>query len=116
MIEIMLADGTVDDDEVDAIRSIYKQLTGNEISVEQVRSEIRRVEAGGAGAAGVLAEIASTLNNNGKELVVKAAFMVAAADGEFQDVEKAKIAAVGQTLGMSAEHVKATIHSMLSDK
>ncbi len=60
-----------------------------------------------------LAEMAGNLNENGKEMVVKAAFMVAAADGEFQDEEKELIGSIGEALEMSPAHMNGIITSMM---
>ena len=116
MVNMMLADGEVRDDEVEMIRNIYAQLTGNEISEQDVQLEIGQARAAGASVAGSLEPIAGNLNDHGKEIVVKAAFMIAAADGEFHDREKALLAQIGQSLGMTAAHLKGVIRSMLEEE
>ena len=113
MVQMMLADGAVDDEEVNAIRRIYGQLTNNEISDEDVRSEIGQVERERQTLASSLAQCAGHLNDDGKAMVVKAAFLVAAADGVIQDEEKALLSTVGQSLGMSAAHLNGVIGTML---
>jgi tellurite resistance protein len=113
MVAVMVADGTVEDKEVEAIRKIYSNLTGNELSRKAVQEEISRAKSNRRVLAHSLAQFAGYLNDNGKEMVVKAAFMVAAADGKFQDEEKAFILSIGQSLGMSAAHLKGVISSMI---
>ena len=115
MVQMMLADGVPDDEEVRTIQRIYGQLTHSEMSDEEVQSEIRQVERDQQDIAASLAQFANYLNDDGKELVVKAAFLVAAADGEFQDEEKVLLATVGQSLGMSASHLNGVIGSMLKE-
>ncbi|MHC4397682.1 MAG: TerB family tellurite resistance protein [Planctomycetota bacterium] len=113
MVAMMVADGIVVDKEVETIRRIYSNLTGNELSLEAVREEISQIKSNRRDITHSLAQLAGYLNDNGKEMVVKAAFMVAAADGKFQDEEKAFILSIGHTLGMSAAHLNGVISSMI---
>ena len=113
MIAMIIADGVVEDEEVETVQNIYAQLTGNEISNEVLRMEISQAQTHVRSVTESLQQLAGTLNDNGKAMVIKAAFLVAAADGEFQEQERALIALIGQTLNMSAEHVNGVINSML---
>lgn len=112
MVQMMLADGEVDEEEIEAIRNIYGQLTNAEISADEVRVAISQVRRDRQDISTSLARCAGYLNDNGKEMVVKAAFLVAAADGEFHEEEKALLAEVGQSLGMTAAHFNGVINSM----
>ena len=94
------------------IRQIYGQLTDSQMSDEDVRSEIDQVQREGQDLAASLTQYAGYLNDGGKEMVVKAAFLVAAADGEVQDEERELLATVGDSLGMSAPHLKGVISAM----
>ena len=62
-----------------------------------------------------LGSVVGSLNDQGKELVVKAAFMVAAADGEFQDEEQELMKRIGKSLQMSSSHLNGVMSEMLSD-
>ena len=112
MVQMMLADGAIDDQEVQVIREVYGKLTNSEMSDEDVRSEIGRVEREEQDIATSLAQCAGYLNDDGKEIVVRAAFLVAAADGEFHDDEQALLATIGQSLGMSAAHLNGVIQAL----
>ena len=113
MVAMMIADGAVEDKEVEVIQDIYRNLTGNELSQEAVRGEISQAEMDRRDVMHFLADIAGYLNENGKEMVVKAAFLVAAADGEFQDEEKELLIKIGKSLEMSATHINGVISSMM---
>ena len=115
MVEMMLADGVVDAEEVAVIKDIYKQLAGTEISEDDVRAEIVEAETRTGDVTAALAEMAGNLNDSGKEMVVKAAFMVAAADGEFQEEEKKLIGSIGESLEMSPAHMNGVISSMMQE-
>ena len=116
MVEMMLADGVVDDEEVAVITNIYGQLAGTEVSEHDIRTEIVEAETRTGDVTAALAEMAGNLNDNGKEMVVKAAFMVAAADGEFQDEEKELIGSIGKALEMSPAHMNGVIASMMQEQ
>lgn len=116
MVGMLLADGAVEDEEVETVRKIYGQLAGNEISDEALRTEISRAQTQTLSVTESLEQIAGNLNDNGKAMVVKAAFLVAAADGEFQEEEKVLMASIGQSLGMSAAHVNGVIQEMIREQ
>ncbi len=113
MVDMMLADGSIEDGEIAVIQGIYEQLTGRKLSEEAVQAEIRQAGEQGEETARSLTQIAGNLNDQGKEMVVRAAFMVAGADGQFQEEELAMITDIGQSLGMSAAHLKAVLSPML---
>lgn len=113
MVDMMLADGVIDDDEVTMIRRIYSKLTDVEISEAHVRREITRAEEEQRDVVGTLRDIAGNLNDNGKEMVVKAAMMVAMADGEFQDEEKELMKDIGCALEMTGTQLKGVIRGVI---
>ena len=47
MIHVLLADGVIDDSEVDTAQDIYQQITGNHIDKTKLLEEINRIEKGG---------------------------------------------------------------------
>ena len=115
MVMVMMADGQVEADEIETIRGIYQKVTQRTLAEEAVRAEIAAAEADPAGIADQLARLAPALNDDGKELVLKAAFFVAAADGEFQEEEKELIGIIGQSLGLTPAHMRGVIGSLTAD-
>ena len=113
MVAMLVADGAVDDAEVETVRKIYGDLTGSELTEQVVRGEIAQAQSNPQDITHSLSQLSGGLNDEGKEMVVKAAFMVAAADGEFQEEEKALLASVGKSLGMSGAHLKGVLDSMV---
>ncbi len=112
MVQMMLADGEIDEEEINVIRRLYAQLTKRSISDEDIQLEIGRVKREGQDVAASLQQCAGYLNDGGKEMVVKAAFLVAAADGQFQEEEKAMLVAIGQALNMTTAHLRGVVSSM----
>jgi tellurite resistance protein len=109
MALISLADGEVDEAEVQTMASIFGQLAGREIDATVVEDELERAQAEGGSVGDYLGRIGPRLNDHGKEMVLRAAFLVAAADGVFQEEEKRMLGEVGQALQMSAAHVNGVL-------
>lgn len=109
MIEMLLADGVVDDEEVKVARHIYQQVAGRELNMEEFRADIDAAGNDGEEVTQYLAAMAPLLNDAGKELIMKGAFLVSAADGEFQPEEQQLVAQWAQALGMSRAHVSGII-------
>jgi tellurite resistance protein len=53
-----------------------------------------------------LERLGPVLNARGKELVIKSAYLVAAADEQFQDKERQLLTAIGKTLELSNAEVQ----------
>jgi tellurite resistance protein/predicted RNA-binding Zn-ribbon protein involved in translation (DUF1610 family) len=114
MIGLMIADGSADDEEVRKIAELYQQLTKSEITDAQIRSEAAQTDADGSSIRARLQEMTPRLNDHGKELVIRAAIMVAAADGEFHQDELDLIASFGDAMGMTPAHLRGVMDSMHS--
>jgi len=109
MIYMLLADGVIDDSEVETILAYYKSVTGSPMEKVKLLEEIDAIEKSGEDFARTLGHLQGCLNDQGKEMVVKAALHVALSDGEFQEEEKQTLVKIGVGLGMSAEHLKSVI-------
>ncbi len=109
MIQMLLADGNVDDREVETVREIYQQIAGTEISRQALRDQIATIEADHREVEDYLSELGGHLNDHGKEMVIRSAFLVAAADGEFHEDERALLEVIGKFLQMSPAHIKGVI-------
>jgi tellurite resistance protein len=116
MVRMMMADGVVAEDEVQTIRDIYSSITDREISKQGVHDEIRKAKQSRRTLAGELAQLAGSLNPEGKEIVIKAAFLVALADGELQDEERQLLVTIGQALGMTEAHIRKAIESLREEQ
>lgn len=115
MVMMCLADGVVDDDEIETIKRVYGRIANREISDEEVSDEVVAAMQEGGTVRDYLGGIVSSLNDAGKELVIKAAFFVAAADGEFQDEEQVLLAEIGRALELRPGRVNRIIDALLSD-
>ena len=112
LVLMALADGVVDEKEIEMVQEIYQKVTNTEISLDAVNSEIEVARNDKRGVNQFLTKMAGTLNPGGKELVLQAAFFIAAADGEFQEEEVAMLESIGKALAMSPAHVNGVIQQI----
>ena len=85
MIEMALAHGYAAEERAEIIPQAFEQLTGHVLSVEEVEAELRQARADEEEIYHSLAQIAASLADGGKEIVIHGAYIVAAADGEVDD-------------------------------
>ncbi|MEL6329196.1 MAG: TerB family tellurite resistance protein [Planctomycetota bacterium] len=104
---VVMADGKIDDAEIATAREIVAQVVGLELTPDEVVSELE--EATSIGHDAVLADLTDLgpqINDQGKELIVRAAMSIASADGSFDDEERELVGKVAGALGMSPAHVR----------
>lgn len=112
MMHILLADGVVEESEIAVAQEIYQKISGREISQSSLHEEIYRIRESGESLDDSLTAVRGFLNDEGKELVIKAAMYVALADGEFQQEEQQMVAEIGAALGMTKAHVQGVVGSV----
>lgn len=109
MVMMMLADGNVESSEVDRIREVYEQLANVKLTEADVHAEADKARAEKQSLDQFLQSVAARLNDNGKELVIKAAMLVAASDGNLAEAELKLLAEIARALGMSPAHFKGVL-------
>lgn len=114
MVLMMLADGKIDEEEIETIKQVYERVAKKEIDKAEIEREVADARADGRGIRPYLSSIVGRLNDPGKELVVKTAFFVAAADGKFTDEETALLAELAGALEMSPSHFKGVVDDLLA--
>lgn len=114
MILMTLADGVVDDTEISTMAAIYGRLSGHGIAENDLRREVESARLNPRPVAEYLEESASALNNEGKEMVIKAMFFVAAADGEIEDSEFGLLARAAEAMEMSKAHFRGILAELTS--
>jgi tellurite resistance protein len=112
MIRMVLADGDIDDEEVSTVCRLYEQLTGTVLGAAQVHEEAKSIRESHVGTAQFLSSVAGQLNDPGKEIIVKAAYLVAAADGVFMQQERDMLGEIAGALNMTAAHFKGVIDNV----
>jgi tellurite resistance protein len=111
LVLMMLADGVIDEAEVDMIVDILStddhEVTREEVlaEVELAKHELPDVEAYCRSAMGML-------NDEGKERILTAARAVALADGNIDPSEQKLLERIGIALGMKPKHVADSLSNM----
>lgn len=114
MVLMVLADGEVRDSEIEYIRKYCSDVTGKEESPEEIRKAVEVVRNEGRSVSEHLSAVAPYLNDQGREIIIKAAFTAAFADSEPDAGEVGFLIEIGEALGMSPFHVKATVEQFLA--
>lgn len=114
MVLMMLADGKIEDDEIETIRLVYGKLAKRELTKDDVDEEVKASKADGRGLRQYLASVVGRLNDSGKEIVVNAAYFVAASDGNVSTEETNLLAELAGALEMSPATFKAVMEKLTS--
>lgn len=105
MISMLLADGVIDDDEVEELKATYEDLAGVPVTEQDLREEITVVQQQGSNAMEMVAHLAPGLNDKGKEMVITAAYQIAMADGHFDETEQEFLKQLATTMEISPAHL-----------
>lgn len=113
MVMMMLADGEIDQNEKVQVLSIINKFGHNDINMADLDNLIVQIQKENQDVTTYLKKIASSLNEHGKEIIIKCAISVAASDGNVDRSELDMIAKMSQALDMSASHLKGIINEMM---
>lgn len=115
LVLMMLADGVVEDSEIAAIQSILGKLENRTIERSEIDAELATAKASKEDLAQYCKSMAGTLNDAGREMVVRAALLVATADGKFDDTERDALAKLATTLNLPRAHFAGIVDEVLAD-
>jgi tellurite resistance protein len=109
MLLMMLEDGRIEESEKAMIQELNQRLVGRALSADSLQAHLDQVARSGRSAVDYAREVAPRLNELGKELVLKAAFSVAVADGTLHASERALLERIGRALCMSPSHIRGVL-------
>ncbi len=112
MVHMMLAEGGIGEEAIETIRNIYSQLTGSQITAEQIHGGAEQEQREQNDIASVIAPCVNDLSDDGKEMLIKAAYLVAIADADLHYDEQALLERIGEAMGVSTDHLDRIIDSM----
>lgn len=112
MIKMMLADGEIDENEMLIVQKIINKFGHNDLTLHQLEALVEQVEKSDKTLDSYLTKISGGLNEHGKEIIIKCAFSVAAADGHIDDSEIEMIHQIAKNLDMSSSHLKGILQEM----
>lgn len=106
MVLVMLADGIIDDSEKIHILMIANKFSKREWSMPELEEYIEAVQQENEDISTYLSKITPSLNDEGKEMILQCAFLVAAADGHIDDSEMNLIKKMAKILELSPTVVR----------
>lgn len=112
MVLIMLADGEIDDNEMLAVQKIVNKLGHNDITLAELEDYVAQVQRNPEDVSTYLKKVTPSLNEHGKEMVIRCAFEVANADGNVDDSEIKLISRMAETMEMSSAHLKGILDEL----
>lgn len=112
MVLIMLADGIIDDDEMLMVQKIVNKFGHNDVTLDELATYVEEVQKNPEDVSTYLKKISPSLNEHGKEIIIKCAYSVAASDGHVDDTEVAVINEMAKVMEMSSSHLKGIIADM----
>ena len=114
MVYMILAEGNATNTEMQTIRSLYSGATGEEISKSDVELEVKQMRTSRSDVEIDLLDFERALSPIGKELLVKAAFHVAVADGPLVEREVALLNTIGDALGIPSNEMRNLLQRLFS--
>ena len=112
MVLIMLADGEIDDQELITVQQVINKFSHHDLTMEELETYIEVVQRQPEAISTYLKRIAPSLNEHGKEVLIKCALSVAAADGHIDDSEIQLIKEMAEAMEMSPYHIKGILQEM----
>ena len=110
LIMMILADGVVDNAEIQTFHRVYKESTG-QVVVDLIK-DMDEVRTENKSAYQYLKGVVNFINQEGKEAILKASMQIAAADGAIDPSEIRMVENFGKALEMKPAEVKVIIESI----
>ena len=109
---MMLADGKIDNEELNLIKNIYNNIIGQHYSDDEIKYEIQECENNPQSLHEYLNSVGPKLNESGKELIIKVAYWISIADGEYGKNEERLLKQVAKILDISRAHLNGIINEI----
>ena len=106
MVMMMLADGQIDEQEMLTVQTIINKYSHNDITLDELEEFTRIVQEKNEDISTYLSKVTPSLNEHGKEIIIKCAIAVAGSDGHIDDSEIKLINEMAQIMQMSSSHLK----------
>ncbi|WP_310622058.1 TerB family tellurite resistance protein [Flexibacterium corallicola] len=109
MFKMALADGDIDDSEIEQITQSFQNIAKREIDQQDIATELENARNDTRSIKEYLTEVAATMNDTGKELVLRSAIAVIKADGHVDDEEIAVLKELIEALDMPKAYSKGVL-------
>jgi tellurite resistance protein len=116
MVLMMLADGVVDEQEIATIQDVFGKIAKRNVERAEIEKEIADAKSSGATVEDYCRKMTGSLNESGKEMVVRSAYLVAAADGKFEEAEKSLLSRIAKALELSPATYRGIVVEMTEER
>ena len=111
MCAVMVVDEEICDREIATIQRVFREFSDQDVDARELRREMEDNDL--ADPLEALRKIEPLLSTHAKEIILKAALIVADADGKILNEEELMIAKIGAFLGLSPAHVRGIVCEMI---
>ena len=115
MAMMALRDGRIRDAELAMIADVFERLSGIPLGTAPLKAELDAAAADQLTVPDYLASVAHLLTDAGKEVLLKAVFLISSSDGEFHRTETAFMLDIGRALQMPPGQMKRVIEELRTD-
>ena len=112
LVLMMLADGDIDEREKEVVLDTINKFGHNDITMTELEVYINQVAREQEDISTYLKKVAPGLNGHGKEMLIRVAFSVAAADGVIDDSEIELLHQRAEVMEMPKAHLKGVLSDM----
>lgn len=112
MVRVAMIDGELHQSEVARLRWNVGRLTGTTPTEAQVQADVDEVQARAVPLSELLSEARDELGSEGRRAVVRAAYIIATADGAVPPAEEQLIQEIARGLGISPDEFRALVSPM----
>jgi len=102
MVAVSIADGHLDESEIEATGKIYNQLTGSTMNEETIRDIAQDMQDNNSSVPEELSRIKNVLDKDLKHKIIKASLFILAADGRVDEEEEKILEDIRKGLGVSS--------------
>ncbi len=112
MVLMMLADGKIEEEEFQSIKKNYSDLTNENIKDKDIKDLIESASKENVSVEEYLKRIIPYLNDYKKTLIIKAAYLVSAADDIIHEKEKKLLEEIRLALKLDTEFFNKVVDSL----
>lgn len=109
LLLMVLADGEIKSDEIKSVASIFQQVTKRPLSEYEIDVELTEMQSEPQTLTQYLQEVAPYMNYSSKEMIIRAAFLIADSDGSVDFSELNFLRNLGETLELTPKEIKRII-------
>lgn len=109
MAAMVIADGAIDEAELQAMVEASEKLPGGMMSLEEAQAAVDDAMAHPAAPVDVVRDVKDMLNDQGKQLLLYVACEIAGADGDIADDEKMLLLQIGEALDLDVTEQVASL-------